>query len=167
MSNHQEREFDPRTKYICKDCKTEMEKIVLADRPESIQFRCPKCHSEQKKEIAQSCNKCGKAGHVTCGILQKGSEWKVELIQLISREWKNGMWHSESTIVASLKSFISNLLSSTEQRVMERVKKLIAEKRKNLVTDNNGTPVCNPRCHDSGKDDALSDLLSTLETKEK
>mgnify|MGYP001578392473 CR=1 FL=1 len=63
-----------------------------------------------------------------------------------------------------VKSFIRTQTIALIEKIVEEVE----AGRKNLVVDNweDGQPKnCNPRCHDSGKDSALSDLSSHLRTE--
>ena len=68
---------------------------------------------------------------------------------------------------ASLKLKLQSLLTSYEEKIMERVKSDIAKEKEKLVTMNcYGN--CNPRCHDSGADSAfthIEEFLQTLRSK--
>lgn len=44
----------------------------------------------------------------------------------------------------------------------EKFTRELIDKRKNLVIDTNSQGNCNPRCHDSGKDDLITSLLAFL-----
>lgn len=60
---------------------------------------------------------------------QKTEEWEVELGRLTFKAYKEGLWHSESSLKESLKSFISHILSqsnkNTLEEAIERINKLL------------------------------------------
>ncbi len=59
--------------------------------------------------------------------------------------------------------FADYWLNKAEELVAERVQAIreeIEKGRTNLVTKNNDEGICNPRCHDSGRDSQIDTILS-------
>ena len=44
--------------------------------------------------------------------------WEIAFGQLVTRAWSKGLWHSESELHKSLKSFIRSLIRSAEERAV-------------------------------------------------
>ncbi len=162
MSNHQERG-------CCEKCSQWNGAGTCLDK------NCP-CHSEQKKglcleEHCHDCAGCDNERPMTEGEAEMAQEldkyfalheedWEKEFYKEFGDE-KYGL--SQYAKIDSVKSFISTLLSSTEQRVMERVKKEIEgmEKPYPAVIDRTTMDAWSLA---RGYNQALSDILSTLET---
>lgn len=54
-------------------------------------------------------------------------------------------------------------LHQSQLNIVEWVRKWAKDKNKGLETDNNGNHTCNPRCHDSGREETLFSLLQELD----
>jgi len=61
-----------------------------------------------------------------------------------------------------IKSFLLSALSEKDKEWENRIKKMCEEGKKNLITANNGHGFCNPRCHDSGKEEVLDSIINQL-----
>jgi hypothetical protein len=60
------------------------------------------------------------------------------------------------------KSFFSTEIEKAYKAGLQKAIEVAENRKKNLVTDNNDNKICNPRCHDSGKEDALTTLQEEL-----
>ncbi len=67
-------------------------------------------------DVTNSCIFCKKYLGST-----KKPEWEIGLGQLASKAWKDGLWHSESELLISLKSFIKDLLSRQRDEMIPEI----------------------------------------------
>ena len=58
---------------------------------------------------------------------------------------------------------IKSHLHQSQLNIVEWVREWAKDKNKGLETDNNGNHTCNPRCHDSGREETLFGLLQELD----
>lgn len=72
--------------------------------------------------------------------IPESEEWKVEYGNIVSKAWKDGIWHSESTLFSDTKNFIENLLSSQSQKLVSELKEKIWRdlRDSNLITHYTG-----------------------------
>ena len=53
-------------------------------------------------------------------------KWEIDfgqlVSQLVSKAWKNGLWHSESELHKSLKDFIRQIILQERQKTLESLK---------------------------------------------
>ena|SRR3990167_10651764 len=70
----------------------------------------------------------------------------------------------QSDIIKGNVEWSRTFLSTTIDTLIGEIEGEVEGMGKNLVPMNETPSVCNPRCHDSGKDEILSDILTLLAT---
>ena len=114
-------------------------------------------------------------------MYQKESKWEKDLLKAIDEmdvyhvggifngdepvRFESEIKAMEETMKPVLKKelpeFVRSAISTREKEIAEEVEKM----KKNLVVDNwvDGKPQnCNPRCHDSGKEEVIDKILQII-----
>lgn len=56
-------------------------------------------------------------------VTQEVPEWEVQIGQLASKAWKEGLWHSQSKLIESLKEFCISFHNQTLEQIVEVLQK--------------------------------------------